>query len=190
MTLSCTNPWSANHYGNGIFINKVTVANVEDISGQQSPFLDTPFDIGIKFVLDIGRDFQPELIIAGNFKRDPITDEVIGWGNGFVVQEALAKLGYTGNLEDGNKIPPEILKEFIGESFYRLAYVSGLKGNGKPKYTDWNQIATLEEGADSLMKRFKKSLQKGYPKNYRPSLLDETPPVEEAVTVTGDEDPF
>ena len=93
MTLSCNNTFPKRTYGPGVYINEVTVADVQDISGTTLPFLERPVDIGIRLYLDIGREFQPELIIAGNFKRDPATNEVIGWGGAFVVQEALSRLG-------------------------------------------------------------------------------------------------
>jgi hypothetical protein len=159
---------------------------------QDSPsFTEQPFDIGIKLTLDIGKDFRPEMIIAGNFKRDPDSGEIIGWGSGFVVQEALTRLGYSGVLAEGNRIPTEALESLIGKTFLRLSYVSGTRNDGKFRYTDWNQIATVEEGAESLMSRFKRSLSKGYPRNYHPDLLD-VPPLEEvavAESVSSD-DPF
>lgn len=189
MTLSCTSPFQKRSFGPGIYINEVTIADVADISGQQLPFLTEPVDIGIKLFLDIGRDFQPEMIVAGNLKRDPDTGEVIGWGSAFVLQDALSKLGFTGNLEEGNRIPLDALEGLIGKKFLRLSYVSGLKPNDKPRYSDWSQIGTVEEGPDALAARFKRSLQKGYPRNYRPHLLEEATIVPASQVVT-EGDPF
>lgn len=179
MTLSCNKPFSTNTYGPGIYINEVTIVNAADISGEVLPFSDQPVDIGIKLTLDIGKDFQPQMIIAGNFKRDFDTGEVIGWGSGFLVQEALARFGFKGSLDAGNRIPAHILESLPGQKFFRLSYVSGVREGGKFRYTDWNQIASLEEGADSLSARFKRSLSKGYPRNYHPDLLDMPAPVTE-----------
>lgn len=191
MTLSCTKPWNSNSHGLGIFISQVTITAVEDISDMVLTHLDKAFDIGIKLTLDIGKDFQPEFLIAGNFKRDPLTDEVIGWGSGFLVQEALTRLGYDGRLAEGNAIPPEVLEFLIGKSFYRLSYVSGVKENGKLRYSDWNHIASLDEGAEDLLRRFKRSVSSGYPRNYKPFLERETvsvPP--EAASAMKEDDPF
>ena len=189
MTLSCDSPYNRNSYGPGVYINEVTIAEVQDMAGQTLPFFDRPFDIGFKLMLDIGRDFQPELVIAGNFKRHPISDEVIGWGNAFVVQEALTRLGFKGDLDPNNVIPAHIFSALIGKKFLRLSYVSGVKENGKFRYTDWNNIATVEEGAESLSHRFKRSLTKGYPRNYHPDLLER---VESDVTFppVTEEEPF
>ncbi len=184
MTLSCDNPWSNRTFGPGIFVSEATVAAIEDISGQPLPFRDQPCDIGIRLTLDIGRDFQPDLYISGDFKRAD-TGEITGWGGAFIVQEALSRLGYSGVLTDENRIPEGVLAGCVGRKIYRLSYVTGMKDSGKPRYNDWSQFATLEEGADELVHRFKRSLAKGYPRNYRPEVLEEQP----AVAVAAD-DPF
>lgn len=190
MTLSCDRTFTKRTYGPGIYINEVTVANVVDISGEILPFRDQPYDIGIKLVLDIGRDFQPEMLIAGSFKRDPVTQEVVDWGSAFVVQEAIAKLGFTGRLLEGNRIPEEVLQTLIGKKFLRLSYISGMKEGGKPRYSDWNIIGKIEEGSESLAQRFRKSLAKGYPKNYRPHLLDDVSILDAEPVAVKDEDAF
>ena len=173
MTLSCENQWKKRTYGPGIYVNEVTIAEAQDVSGSSLPFMAMPVDIGIKLVLEIGRDFQPEMTIAGNFKRDLATGEIIGWGGAFVVQEALSRLGFTGTLDRNNRIPPEIVAGLVGKKFLKLSYVSGLSRTNAKRYSAWNLIGTPEEGAESLVARFKKSLTRGYPKNYRPELLDE-----------------
>jgi len=175
MTLSCDKKYQKRTFGPGVYINESTIADVQDISGMTLPFMDHPVDIGLKLYLEIGRNFQPELVIAGDFKRDPATGEVIGWGGAFVVQEALSRLGYTGTLTPTNELPAGILEPLVGKKILRLSYVSGEKDNGKPRYSDWNQIGTPEDGPDDLLLRWKRSLQRGDPKNYRPQLLEETP---------------
>jgi hypothetical protein len=190
MTLTCDGKYTPNKYGVGVIIRKVTVADVADVSGQTAPFLERPWDIGIKLYLEVGRDFQPELTIAGSFKRDSITGEIVGWGSAFVVQEALQRFGYSGSLQEGNHIPQSVLEGLIGKEFYRLSYVSGRKENGKVKYTDWNQIATLQEGPEDLAGRFRKSLTRGYPKNYQPEVVLDGPEVVEVVAADSKNDPF
>jgi len=127
MTLSCNNPWKRRSYGPGVYISEVSIVSAEDISGTTPPFLQEPVDIGLDLTLEVGRSFNPHLVIAGNFKRDEITGEVVGWGSAFPVQEALLRLGYTGSLAPGNTIPEGVLEALAGKSFMRLSYVSGLK---------------------------------------------------------------
>ena len=154
-------------------MNLVTITDAIDISGQQLPHLTQPFDIALCLTLDVGRDFQPELIIGGNFKKDVNTNNVIGWGSGFLVQDVMNRLGYNGPLEEGNSIPRTALQSLVGKKFYRLSFVSGIRDNGKFRYSDWNQIASENEGTESLMKRFMQSVAKGYPKHYKPELLEQ-----------------
>ena len=180
MTLTCKNPFAKTSYGPGIYVNTVTILAAEDISGTALPFMENPFDIAIRLILDVGRDFQPELVIGGQFKRDASSGEVIGWGNAFVVQEALSRLGYTGPPDPNNSIPPSVLETLVGKQFLRLSYTSGVKDTGKLRYSDWNQIASVEDGAENLVKRFKRSLTRGYPKNYHPEVLDAEPVTTEA----------
>lgn len=173
MTLSCSNPFSARTYGQGIYINSVTILNAQDISGQQLPYMDQPVDIGIKLTLDIGKDWNPEMVIAGSFKRDWESNEVLGWGTAWPVQEALARLGYDGSLDEGNSIPANVIEDIVGKKFLKLSYVSGIRDGGKPRYSDWHIIGTPEDGADNLAARFRRQVAKGYPKNYRPELLEQ-----------------
>lgn len=172
MTLTCDKPYGSNNYGKGIFINLVKIIAAEDVSGAQLPFLQQRVDIGVKLKLDIGRDFEPDLVIAGNFERNSSTSEVTGWGGAFVVQDALYRLGYTGTLTPENKIPKSVLDSLVGKQFYRLSFVTGVKESGKFRYADWNMIASVQEGPQSLAKRFQKSLQRGYPRAYNPDCMD------------------
>lgn len=181
MTLSVNKPYSKPYFGKGIFVNEATIFSIEDVSGTTPRPLTNPVDIGVRLVLEIGKDFQPELLIAGNFKRSE-SGEITGWGSAFPVQELFSKLGFKGNLNSDNSLTDEALEAMLGKKFLRLSYVSGTKNNGKVHYSDWNIIATPEEGAESLAKRFQSSLSKGYPKNYRPESLD-AEPIEQTTSV-------
>lgn len=172
MTLTTENRFKSNLYGKGLYINLVTIIDAEDISGTTLPFLDRPIEIGVKLTLDIGKEFQPELTIFGEFEKDINSGEVIGWGSAFSIQELLYKLSFQGRLDDNNTIPAEALKSLVGKQFFKLSYVSGIKDNGNLKYSNWNLIASVEEEPESLVKRFQKSVLNGYPKNYRPQLID------------------
>lgn len=189
MTLSCTHPNSTNNFGPGIFISRVTILKAEDVSGQELPFLQNPYEVGLKLTLEVGQDFHPEMTIGGQFKRDPSTGEVIGWGSGFVVQDALSRLGYKGPLDEGNILPQAVLEGLVGKEFIRLSYVSGIRDGGKAKYSDWNMIASVDDGAHSLVRRFKRSVSRGYPRNFHPDVL-EPAPVENDLTTTGEDEPF
>lgn len=183
MTLSTNKPYSKPFYGKGIFINEAVIVSIADVSGTTPHPLTSSVDIGVRLTLEVGKDFRPEMLIAGSFKRNE-SGEVLGWGSAFPIQELFSKLGYNGTLNPDNSIPDEALETMLGKRFLRLSYVSGEKINGKPHYSDWNIIATPEEGADTLAKRFHASLEKGYPRNYRPEVLDTTPAENTSTTDT------
>ena len=184
MTLTCDTKFQRRTYAPGVYINEATIVKAEDVSGEKLPYLQRPVEMGLKLTLDIGREFQPELIIAGELKHDTATGEVIGWGSAFVVQEALSRLGYTGPLTIQNRIPADVLNGLVGKKLLRLSYVSGVRENGKSRYSDWNQIGTPEDGVEELLARWKRSVRRGYPSNYRPM------PVEEPGANGGNGDPF
>ncbi|MBK8945447.1 MAG: hypothetical protein IPM32_09290 [Ignavibacteriae bacterium] len=173
MTLTTESRLKQNLYGKGVYINLVKIIDAEDISNTQPFFLNSPIDIGVKLTLNIGReDFFPELSIFGQFERDTNTNEIIGWGNSFCTQELFYKLGFRGHLKDNNEIPNEAIELLKGKKFYKLAYVSGIKDDGNLKYSNWNLIAAEEEDPKTLADRFHKSVNSGYPRNYRPELVD------------------
>lgn len=158
----------------GVYIGDVVIAGVEDISGQQLEFMSAPCDIGLKLILDIGKTFQPEMTIMGNFNREDGT--VKGWGRAFVVRDFMNRLGIRDWLTEDNRFRDGVLTELVNKSFLRLSYVSGRRKNGKVRYSDWSQVGTKEEGASKLLERFEASLAKGYPNNYSPDTLDEPAP--------------
>jgi len=191
MTLSCDKPSQLPEMPLGVYVNEATIVKVEDISGTTPVFMSRAVDIGLKLTLEVGREFQPVMLIAGNFRVDIKTGEVIGWGSACVVQDALYRLGYTGPLDPSNRIPPKVLQDLVGRQFWRLSYVSGVKQNGKPRYSDWTTIGAIEDGHDDLIARWKHSRSRGYPRNYRPDVLG-APVVGVVVPskATADEDPF
>jgi|GEM_PF-3500497 len=189
MTLSCDKPSQIPDMPLGVYINEATIVNVEDVSGTTPAFMSRAVDIGMNLTLDIGQAFRPRLLIAGNFRRDIKSGEVVAWGSACVVQDALLRLGYAGSLDPGNKIPAKALQDLLGVTFLRLSYVSGTKQTGKARYSDWTTIGAISEGPEVLLARWKHSRSRGYPRNYRPDVLG-APVVNVVVPSRADEDPF
>jgi hypothetical protein len=153
----------------GIFVNNATVRVVTDLSQQPLPFIGKSFDLAIKVVLDIGRAFDKEVMIFGNFKRSP-EGTVLGLGSSFKVCRFFECFGIKGELTSDNGIPPEWLSIPVGMQCAILDYRVGVKENGKNKYFTWDMI-----GADSelLLAEFLKNVSRGYPRNYQPSSVGE-----------------
>ena len=165
-------PDSGSAYGTGVFVNKVAIAEVHDMSGKKPDFLENTPDLWVQLKLDVGQDFQPEFNVFGDFKRDDQTRQIADWGSAFKIKNLFTNLGITGELNDDGSIPEEMLKQLPGKEFFRLQYVSRIKDDGKPGYSDWtDQIEATDP--KRLANAFFKSVDRGYPKNYRPDLLDE-----------------
>ena len=189
MNLSCDKPSQIPDLPLGVYINEATIVSVTDVSGTTPTFMQRPIDIGMKLTLEVGRDFKPEFLIAGNFRVDIKTGEVTGWGSACVVQDALLRLGYAGPLDADNKIPAKALQDLVGVTFLRLSYISGTKQSGKARYSDWTTIGSLTDGPEDLLARWKYSRSRGYPRNYRPDILG-APVVNVIAPSRADEDPF
>lgn len=161
-----------------IYIDQVKCISVEDLSRKELPFRRRAYDLAIKLTLDIGKSFYPEMLIVGNFKRDEkgdILEGNDGWGSAFKVRNFFSKfipLGQVISLTPDNEIPPDVLALPRGKEFLRLSYVTGRKPSGRLRYSSWDEIATLEEGAESLKRRFLNSVTRGFPSNYHPEVLE------------------
>lgn len=168
-----------------VMLSKAKILAIEDISNKKVEYLGKTYEIGVSLTIDIGKEnFKPTYTVAGNFKRD-VAGKVIGWGSAFVLRDFFSRLGFDGELNTDHTIPAEALTYVVGKEFLRLSYLSGIKGDGRPKFSDWAQIGALGEDMD-LLKRFEASVATGYPKNYHPELSTqvkssndlEFPPVE------------
>jgi len=170
----------------GVFVDTVTIADAQCISGQNLEFLSRPIGIGVRLTLEIGKDFQPyhEIFGDGKYNGATLTD----WGSAFVVNDLFMRLGITPSVSDDGAIPSSIVQQLIGKQYLRLAYVTGRKDGGKFKTSYWNEVAGITEGEKSLRERFKRSVARGYPKNYDPSVLAEPVAAEAAAVV--DEEAF
>jgi hypothetical protein len=162
--------------GRGIYVNKGKIIAARDVSGQKpSDFAENPCEVGLQIKLDIGRSFQPIMAFAGNFKRNE-AGQITDWGNATTLKIFLSNMGVKGELDANNKVPIEVIKALIGREIFRLSYVKGVKetdGVTKPSYGTWNTVLPATEGNDKkLADMFQASLKKGYPKNYKPEVLD------------------
>lgn len=189
MTLSCERPSQIPDLPLGVYVNEATIVSIADVSGTTPTFMQRAVDIGIQLTLEVGRDFMPQMLIAGNFRRDAKSGEVVAWGSACVVQDALSRLGYAGPLDAGNKIPTKALQDLVGKTFLRLSYVSGTKNTGKPRYSDWTTMGSLTDGPEDLIARWNHSRSRGYPRNYRPDVLGATT-VNVIVPSKAEEEPF
>ena len=170
-----TTPQANSVYGHGVFISEATIINAQDHSGTMPSFLKTIPDIYLVLTIDIGKEWTPEMSFFGDYKRDERSPEVIvDWGSAFKIRNLFSACGIHREINDDGTIPGDMVKELTGKKILRLQYVSGVRENGKLKYSDWTeQVLPADGDPRKLAELFFKSVERGYPKNYSPDVLVE-----------------
>ena len=167
MSLTMSNNQSLANESN-IFVNEAKILSIETVA---DPFPSSQYpapDLAIKVKFDVGASFEPEDIIVGNFKKDSVSGEVVGWGSAFKVGDFFLKaLGMTDvTLNPDNTIPKQWLKDAVGKTVLRLTYAYSTSMAGKNKYKPWNKFGDPSKSPEVLIKGFNAQVEKGYIKDF------------------------
>jgi len=164
----------------GTFVNLVTIVHAESISGKDVYNNGNPVDCGVRLTIDIGREWQPKMMIHGNFKKE---GDKIGWGSAFAVKDLLTKLKLKGQLNPDGSIPQDLLDAMVGRKFVRLSYIRGVdQTTGKKRYTDYRHVEVPKNEDDAaevaklgqvLTNKFVKDVTNGWVKNFQPDAGSE-----------------
>jgi hypothetical protein len=156
----------------GVFVNKVKIASIKDVSGVTDQWNNT-YDLSLEVKLDIGKDFEPTFRVKGNLEFDPISHQPKSFGTARSIGDFFQQLGITLELDEHNRIPAAQLQQAVGKEFYRLQYVSGQKDDGKLRYSDYSQIVGADKSPQALYTIFQKGLarEKPYPNNFHPEII-------------------
>jgi len=178
------------YFKNGVFVDKVTIASIKDISNYPLKPKQVKNTIGqnnfepelcLEIVVDTG-SFEKKMVLFGYFdwKKDSVAgNKYKGWKRGGnSVQSFLARLSPNEKftLNDDDTIPEKLLLNLVGKEFFKLRYCVGSytkDGEEKPSFQDYKKIQLYdeaEENADKLYSEFKKSL--GWIKDYDPFYYD------------------
>jgi len=152
---------------NGIFVSKSKVSGVKAFYKEQQKWQQKPDDIGVEMTLDIGKDFEPTFYVGGIFKKDEFGDKV-GIGTVKKIDILLTSLGLDASLTEDDKIPEDVINDFVGREFIRLSYVSGVKDNGKSKWSEWQETCAVGIDFNEFTDKFLNAVDKGWVKNYKP----------------------
>lgn len=134
------------------YLEAVEITGAKDVSGVDGEY-HFERDTAILMSLDIGKDFEPELYIGGNFKCDwdsydgmgsPDRIKPLDWGSNFKVDE-LAARGNVSPLFDPEKqenvIRDEVLEGLIGQTIIYARYIYGYKGGSEDLgYTSFDRV--------------------------------------------------
>lgn len=168
------------------YINRETVARVEDHSGEHADWMNQDWDapdLRVELFYDIGKDdWMPSIEVMGSFETDR-EGRITGWGKAFLVGELFDKLGISFELNEDGTMPRYVFEEAPGTDFFMLRYVAGEKSDGSLEYYTYNRIektpersddfADEEDAKDALEDQFLYGVQEGYVDNYMPSILDD-----------------
>lgn len=158
-----------------IFVDKVKIADVKIKYGVKEDWQTYSDDISIHLTLDIGRDFQPNMYIGGNYKKDEVSGEIVGWSTAFKVKMFFDSLGMPIMLDKGknpqsSRLPADAEQILKGKEFLRLTYISTkTKRDGGQLWKDWQETRSPDYDSKSFKSDFKESVNKGYVKDFKSS---------------------
>jgi len=158
-----------------IFVDKVKIATAKIKYGVKEDWQTYSDDISIHLTLDIGRDFQPNMYIGGNYKKDEVSGEIVGWSTAFKVKMFFDSIGMPIKLDKGknpqsSRLPADAEQRLVGKDFLRLNYISTkTKRDGGALWKDWQETRPVSYDTKKFKLDFKESVSKNYIKDYKAS---------------------
>tara|TARA_E500000331_G_scaffold316035_1_gene326431 strand:- start:690 stop:1280 length:591 start_codon:yes stop_codon:yes gene_type:complete len=158
-----------------LFVDKVKIATAEIKYGVKEDWQTYSDDISVHLTLDIGRDFQPNMYIGGNYKKDDVSGEIVGWSTAFKVKMFFDSIGLPIMLDKGkspqsSKLPADAEQRLIGKEFLRLTYISTkTKRDGGQLWKDWQETRMPNYEVSKFKAEFKDSVGKNYVKDFKSS---------------------
>ena len=168
--------WVTNSGSSGtksnIFVDKAKIATVQIKYGVKEDWQTYSDDISIHLTLDIGKDFQPNMYIGGNYKKDEVSGEIVGWSTAFKVKLFFDALGMPIKLDKGmqpqsSRLPADAEQVITGKEFLRLTYVSTkTKKDGSPLWKDWQETRNASYDHNKFKAEFKEAVGNNYVKDF------------------------
>ena len=168
--------WVTNSGSSGtksnIFVDKAKIATVQIKYGVKEDWQTYSDDISIHLTLDIGKDFQPNMYIGGNYKKDEVSGEIVGWSTAFKVKLFFDAIGMPIKLDKGmqpqsSRLPADAEKVLVGKEFNRLTYLSTkTKRDGGALWKDWQETRHATYDQNKFKSEFKESVSKGWVKDF------------------------
>ena len=158
-----------------IFVDKVKIAKAEIKYGVKEDWQTYSDDISVHLTLDIGKAFQPNMYIGGNYKKDEVSGEIVGWSTAFKVKMFFDSIGMPIMLDKGknpqsSRLPADAEKRITGKDFLRLTYISTkTKRDGGALWKDWQETRPVSYDVKKFKSDFKESVSKSYVKDYKAS---------------------
>ena len=167
-----TNSGSGGGAKSNIFVDKAKIASIQIKYGVQEDWQTYSDDISIHLTLDIGKDFQPNMYIGGNYKKDEMSGEIVGWSTAFKVKLFFDAIGMPIKLDKGmqpqsSRLPADAEQVITGKEFLRLTYVSTkTKKDGSPLWKDWQETRNVSYDHNKFKAEFKEAVGNNYVKDF------------------------
>ncbi len=167
-----TNSGSGGGAKSNIFVDKAKIASIQIKYGVQEDWQTYSDDISIHLTLDIGKDFQPNMYIGGNYKKDEMSGEIVGWSTAFKVKLFFDAIGMPIKLDKGmqpqsSRLPADAEQVITGKEFLRLTYVSTkTKKDGSPLWKDWQETRNASYDHNKFKAEFKEAVGNNYVKDF------------------------
>ena len=167
-----TNSSSGGGAKSNIFVDKAKIASIQIKYGVQEDWQTYSDDISIHLTLDIGKDFQPNMYIGGNYKKDEMSGEIVGWSTAFKVKLFFDAIGMPIKLDKGmqpqsSRLPADAEQVITGKEFLRLTYVSTkTKKDGSPLWKDWQETRSAAYDHKKFKAEFKEAVGNNYVKDF------------------------
>ena len=167
-----TNSGSGGGAKSNIFVDKAKIASIQIKYGVKEDWQTYSDDISIHLTLDIGKDFQPNMYIGGNYKKDEMSGEIVGWSTAFKGKLFFDAIGMPIKLDKGmqpqsSRLPADAEQVITGKEFLRLTYVSTkTKKDGSPLWKDWQETRNVSYDHNKFKAEFKEAVGNNYVKDF------------------------
>ena len=155
-----------------IFVDNVKVVTADINYETKQDWQTYSDDMSINMTLDIGRDFQPNFYIGGNFKKDETSGQVIGWGTAFKIKLFFDAIGMPirlskGKLLQDQRLPDDAASQLIGKEFARLTYKSTkLKKTGDNMWKEWQETRPTNVDHAEFKDKFRNAVSNNWIKDF------------------------
>jgi len=164
----------------GVFISDATIVSARSVSNEDIYKNGNPVDVGIEFLLEIGKEFQPRFTVSGNFKV--AADNTIKDASATRVKIALNRLHVKWTkLNPDNSIPQDVLDQCAGKVITRLQFpYKKDETTGKTRYTTFSEfyLASVPDAKTKLRVAYDNAVAKGYVKPLADTDIEFAAPVE------------
>ena len=167
-----TNSGSGGGAKSNIFVDKAKIASIQIKYGVKEDWQTYSDDISIHLTLDIGKDFPPNTYLGGNYKKDEMSGEIVGWSTAFKVKLFFDAIGMPIKLDKGmqpqsSRLPADAEQVITGKEFLRLTYVSTkTKKDGSPLWKDWQETRNVSYDHNKFKAEFKEAVGNNYVKDF------------------------